>query len=142
MMNRVLTVTQGILQILVGLSAAVSGALLVLEPSGAFLKTTPEVLRGSPFHDFLAPGIILFVVNGVCQIVAGILTLRRHAAAGFVGSVFGLALMIWIFVQVNMIGGGYILQYTYFALGVAETALAFLIQRFASQMQGSPDHTT
>jgi hypothetical protein len=42
--------------------------------------------------------------------------------------VLGIGLMIWIFVQVNMIGGGHILQYSYFALGVVETSLSFLIQ--------------
>ncbi|HWR91264.1 MAG TPA: hypothetical protein VN300_02515 [Desulfobacterales bacterium] len=132
-MNRALSVTQGILQLVVGLSASVSGALLMLAPSGAFLRMPPELLAGSPFRDFLVPGMILFVVVGVCQIVAGVLTLRRHPAAPVAGMVFGLGLVIWIFVQASMIGGGHLLQYSYFALGVAETALAFLIQRSPSR---------
>ena len=76
-------------------------------------------------------------MNGVGQIVAGLLSLRRHSFAGYVGAVFGMGLMIWIFVQVNMIGGGHILQYSYFMLGLLETALSFLIQNYLSANKGS-----
>ena len=44
------------------------------------------------------------------------------------GVALGIGLMIWIFVQVNMIGGRHILQYSYFMVGVIETALSFVIQ--------------
>ena len=39
----------------------------------------------------------------------------------------GLGLMIWIFVQASLIGGGHWLQYLYFALGTAEVSLAVLL---------------
>ncbi len=128
MANRLLYLVQGILQLLVGIGAAVSGTMLIVAPSGALLQTSPDMLKGSPFHDFLVPGIILFLVNGVGQLAAGILALRRHRWSGYIGAVFGFGLMIWIFVQVNMIGGGHVLQYSYFAAGLVETALAFLMQ--------------
>jgi hypothetical protein len=65
----------------------------------------------------------------VGQLTAGLMSFRRHPLAGYTGAVFGIGLMIWIFVQVSMIGGGHILQYSYFFLGTIETVLAFLIQR-------------
>lgn len=131
-MKKLVFVFQGIVQVLVGFSAAISGGLLILAPSGALLQAPLDMLRGSPFPDFLVPGIILLGVNGLGQLAAGILSLRRHPFAGYVGAVFGLGLMIWIFVQVNMIGGGHILQYGYFFLGIVETALSFLIQDYLS----------
>jgi hypothetical protein len=117
-----------VLQAFVGLTALVSGALMIAAPSGAHLQAPAEMLNGSPFRDFLVPGLILFLVNGVGQCAAAVLTFRRHRWAATVGATFGLGLMIWIFVQVNMIGGGHILQHSYFALGTAETALAFLLR--------------
>jgi hypothetical protein len=126
--KRLLFASQGVLQILVAIGALVSGAMLIIAPSGALLQAPPDMLNGSPFHDFLVPGIILFLVNGVGQLIAGVLTLRHHRWSGYIGAVFGIGLMIWIFVQINMIGGGHALQYIYFALGVVETALAFMIQ--------------
>jgi hypothetical protein len=118
----------GTLQILVGVGAVVSGAMLIADPSGTLLHAPVEMLKGSPFRDFLLPGVILFLVNGVGQLGAGVLSLRMHRSSGIVGAVFGFGLMIWIFVQVSMIGGGHVLQYSYFAAGVVETALAFLVQ--------------
>ena len=87
------------------------------------------MLKASPFSSFLVPGIVLFCVNGIGQAVAGVLTLRRDARAGIVGGVFGLGLVIWLFVQVTLIGGGYLIQNLFFAIGIAETTLAFFIDR-------------
>jgi len=127
-MRKTLLLCLGVLQILVGVGAVVSGAMLIADPSGAPLHAPVEMLKGSPFHDFLLPGVILFLVNGVGQLGAGVLSIRLHRWSGFIGAVFGFGLMIWIFVQVSMIGGGHVLQYSYFTAGVAETALAFLVQ--------------
>lgn len=126
-MKNAVFISQGIIQIFVGISAAISGALLILFPSGEFFQMPLGMLKNSPFQDFLIPGIILFLVNGIGQLLAGILTFRKRTSAGYAGATFGIGMMIWIFVQVNMIGGGHILQYSYFFIGVIETALAFLI---------------
>lgn len=104
-MKKLVFITLGVLQLLVGLGAAISGLMLIVYPSGSLLQAPLEMLRGSPFDDFLLPGIILFLVNGVGQLLAGILTLRKHPFAAYAGEALGIALMIWIFVQVNMIGG-------------------------------------
>ena len=126
-MKKSLFVTQGIIQIFVSIGALICGALMVLFPSGKILQLPQDLLKGSPFNNFIIPGIILFVVNGIGQLVAGLLTFRRHPLAGYAGAVFGMGLMIWIFVQVSMIGGGNLLQYIYFFIGIVETVLAFLI---------------
>lgn len=125
--KKYLFVSQGVLQILVGTGATVSGMMLIMRPSEKLLQAPLEMLRGSPFSDFFIPGIILFLVIGIGQLLAGVITLRRHPNAALTGAVFGIALMIWIFVQVNMIGGRHILQYSYFFVGVIETSLAFLM---------------
>ncbi len=127
-MNRAIRIIQSLAQLFVGISAAICGVLLFADPIGAIFRFPPHTLDATPFTDFTIPGIILFLVNGVGQLVAAVLTLRHHRRAGLVGAIFGLGLMIWIFVQVNMIGGRDLLQYSYFGLGVIETALAFLIQ--------------
>jgi hypothetical protein len=122
-------ISQGVIQIFVSIGALPVGVLMILFPSGKQLQIPLEILDGSPFNNFLVPGIILFLINGVGQLTAGLMSFRRHPLAGYTGAVFGIGLMIWIFVQVSMIGGGHILQYSYFFLGTIETVLAFLIQR-------------
>lgn len=101
--------------------------MLVIEPSGALLNAPTDMLSGSPFNDFLFPGLILLTVNGAEQLAAAFFTFRKHELAKFFGALFGFALMIWIFIQVNMIGGGHVLKYSYFFIGVTETSFAFLL---------------
>jgi hypothetical protein len=122
-MKKAFYISEGILQFFIGLAAFICGVLLMVRPDGSLMKMPVSMLNSSPFKDFLVPGMILFAVNGVGNLVSGVLSFRRHTLAGFAGIFFGLGMMIWIFVQVNMIGGGSWLQYLYFALGLAELML-------------------
>ena len=128
-MQRLLFVTQGVLQAFVALGAVVFGILFVIAPDGRCIGASTALLAKTPFADFFIPGIILLSVNGFGQLLAAVSTFRRHAQAGVIGGIFGLGLMIWIFAQVNMIGGGDGLQYAYFCLGLCETVCAFFIDR-------------
>jgi hypothetical protein len=127
MMKKPVPVLLGILQAFVALGALPCGALLMLYPDGSALKMSLSMLHGSPFASFFWPGLILFAVNGIGQAAVAALSFRRHRLAGLAGAVMGLGLMIWIFVQVSLIGGGHWLQYLYFALGTAEVSLAVLL---------------
>lgn len=135
-MKNALFISQSVIQVLVGLGAVVGGAIMIVAPTGTLLQMSPDMLKGTPFSDFLVPGIILFFVIGVGQIGGGVLTMRKQRFAGYLGAALGIGLMIWIFVQVNMIGGRNILQYSYFMIGVMETALSFLIQDDLSATRG------
>jgi hypothetical protein len=127
LMKKLVPVFEGILQGFVALGALPCGVLLMLDPSGATLNMPLSMLKGSPFADFFWPGLILFVINGIGQAAAAVLSFRRHRLAGLAGAVMGLGLMIWIFMQASLIGGGHWLQYLYFSLGTAEVALAVLL---------------
>jgi len=119
-MKRVVHYAAGVLQILIGIGAVVSGALLVVGPDGKYMQMSVDMLANSPFRSFLIPGIILFGLIGVGNIIAAVLSFKRHRIAGFAGLFFGFGLIIWLFVQVSLIGGGNWLQYLYFSLGILE----------------------
>ncbi len=126
-MKKALSVVEGILHAFVSLGALAAGALMILSPQGNVMQMPLSMLRGSPFRDFLVPGIILFTINGLGQALAAVLCFTQHRLAAYCGAMFGLGLMIWIFLQVSFIGGGHWLQYLYFALGLAEASLAVLL---------------
>ncbi len=126
-MKKLVPVLEGMLQAFVALGALPCGVLLMISPDGSALKMSLAMLRGSPFTSFFWPGLLLFAVNGIGQTAAAVLSFRGHRLAGPAGAVMGLGLMIWIFVQVSLIGGGHWLQYLYFALGTAEVSLAVLL---------------
>ena len=124
---RLISILEGSLQAAVALSALASGALMMIFPEGRAFRMPLSMLEGSPFSNFFLPGLILFAVIGLGHAAAAVMSFRRRLLGGPVGAVMGIGLMIWIFVQVSMIGGGHWLQYFYFGLGTAEVSLTVLI---------------
>lgn len=122
-LRRVLIGLQGF----VAVSAVPSGLLMMISPRGGLFEMPPSMLEGSPFGNFFWPGLLLFVIIGLGHAAALILSLKRHRLFGPAAAVMGLVLMIWIYVQVNMIGGGHWLQYLYFTAGTGEVSLAVLL---------------
>lgn len=127
-MKKSIFISEGILQFFIGIGAFVVGLLMMVNPGGDDTIMPLSLLDRSPFQDFLIPGIILLTFNGLGNIFASVLSFRRHKLAGWAGIFFGFGLMIWIFVQITMIGGGHWLQYLYFSLGVVEVVLGIFIR--------------
>jgi hypothetical protein len=123
LVKRTVYFTEGILQSLIGIGAVISGALLIIRPDGHYLQLPLDLLEDTPFRNFLIPGVILFLVNGAGNLVSAVLCFRIQRIAGFAGIFFGLGLIIWLFVQVNLVGGGHWLQISYFVLGIIELLL-------------------
>lgn len=117
----------GILQIFISIGALGGGIVLIISPDGSIMQLPAGLLEGTPFPDFLIPGLILFIINGLGHLIAGILCFMKSKYAGWSGIFFGFGLMIWVFIQVNMIGGGDPLQYTYFFLGLIESLIGLWI---------------
>jgi hypothetical protein len=63
-----------------------------------------EWLAGSPFSDYLVPSLILFIVVGGVLSLAAVLVFRRHRMAITAAYAAAAILLIWILVQVAMIG--------------------------------------
>jgi hypothetical protein len=61
------------------------------------------MLRGTPFHSYLIPGLLLAVVVGGSAAVATVLTLRRSGLAGSASVVAGIVLMGWIVGEVVLL---------------------------------------
>jgi hypothetical protein len=91
--------------------------------SGA--KAIPRTwLDGSPFHSFFVPSLFLFVCIGGGMLVATIVWLRKSRLAPWVSLVMGALLMLWIIVQVSIIGYVSWMQPASFAAGAAIATLA------------------
>jgi len=127
-MKRTVYFAEGVLQSFIGIGAVISGALLIVRPDGHYLQIPLDMLKNSPFRNFLIPGIILFLVNGVGNITSAVLCFRIQRIAGFAGLFFGFGLIIWLFVQVSLVGGGHWLQYLYFVLGIIQLLLGIAMR--------------
>lgn len=111
-----------------GLGAIGGGLALIDDPSGGNLEMSVNMLAGSPFPDFLIPGLVLLVVLGVLPLAVLWAMWRRRTWAWAGSALIGLALVIWIGVQISVIGYSPRppLQLTYGLLGSALLLLSLL----------------
>ena len=89
-----------VVQALGGLAGGLS---LTLAPDGSIMKMSTSLLDGSPFHDYLIPGLVLMLVLGVLPLVASVGLWLRRRWAWYAAFVVGCGLMIWILVEITII---------------------------------------
>lgn len=123
-----LAVVLGILQVFIGLSGLAGGVGLIVEPSGAFWGLPQQWLRGTPFSNYLVPGVVLLLVVGLGSLLGAATTFFRYPYAPEMAIVLGGLLIVWIIAQVMWIGPANWLQPFYFILGLAELALGLLLR--------------
>jgi hypothetical protein len=104
---------------LLALGAIGGAAFLIAEPDGSAMQWDVAMLAGSPFSDFLVPGLLLGGIFGVGSLIVAVLGLRRARIAPFLAFAIGCAQMIWIVVELAIIGEFSFLHPTMFGIGLA-----------------------
>ena len=114
------------LEILLSIGALGGGLVLMIAPRGEIMPLPLSALAGSPFDTYLVPGLILFGVLGLGPLVAARLIWLRHPLAPTAAFVVGAGLLIWVAVEVAIIGYSNEppLQAIYGILGVAIVLVA------------------
>ena len=114
-----------------GLSGCLGGVRLVADPSGTGIDLPVELLAGSAFSNYLVPGLVLLIVLGIGPWVAAYGVWRRSPWGWTSSFVVGAALIIWLAIQIRIIGyhSDPPLQLTYGLLACAIAALAVLSRR-------------
>ncbi|WP_162793651.1 hypothetical protein [Runella rosea] len=102
-----------------GIGALYGGGLLILDPTGDKLQLPLSYLQHAPFKDYLIPGIVLFLANGVLSCVVCILTFTHHRRYAHFIILQGVILSGWILIQVLMVQTVYQLHYIMGAVGLA-----------------------
>lgn len=115
-----------VLHVFVGLGAMAGGLAAITNPNGP-MGISVDILKNSPFGNFLIPGIILFTVIGLGNILSAITFAFKSKYQGYISSVFSWALVVWIVVQCIMLNAVNFLHVIYFAIGLIQAALSMLI---------------
>jgi hypothetical protein len=119
------------LLLLLGVSALIPGAMLMLAPDGHLLQMPMSNLKEAPFKDYFIPGLLLFCFIGVFPVLVAYGLWRmpswnwpdlvnpfRHQHWSWAGSLAaGVILIIWITVQVYLIKSVAFLHYLYWGWG-------------------------
>lgn len=87
-----------------GISGLFGGGALVLDPSGEVLQMPLSLLEGSPFNTYLVPGVILLLVLGVFPLIVFYGLWKRKTWSWTGAFLVSIALIIWIGVEIAMVG--------------------------------------
>lgn len=126
--------------VFLAMSALGGGAALIGNPDGSGLGLDAAWLSGSPFVDYLVPGVVLFVLFGLGSIalIYGLWVKPKSGPLAFLNCMthehwawvltllLGLALIIWIAVQYTIIRTFSPLQVVITVLGLTIIALDLL----------------
>ena len=123
----------------IGLGAVGGAACMLIDPSGKalgmdamlpFFQKMP--LAELLFQDFVFSGISLLIVNGLTNLTAAVLLLRRKHAGVVLGGVFGVTLMLWICIQFWLFPLNF-MSTLYFFFGLAQALTGYAAWVFDRQ---------
>lgn len=101
---------------------AVAGSIGVMKEIMPF----PEVwLKGTPFHSYFYPGLILCLVVGGSQFAAAFILLWRSSLAKMASLIAGLLLTGWMVGELRVIGFQAPIQVCFVAIALVEVGLSF-----------------
>ena len=114
--KRLLTYSLGAFQAFIGITAIAGGFRLVSNPNGT--SDIPiEWLNGTPFTNYLIPGLVLLTVIGFGNVFGGIFSFLSKRYAGGIAAILGTFLILFMTIEVWFVGLRTFLQPLYFTLG-------------------------
>ena len=110
----------------IGIGAVAGGLGMIIDPSGRTLHMDAmlpyfQVLPFADllFRDFLFSGFALLIVNGLTNLSAAVLLLKRKRTGVILGGIFGVTLMLWICIQFYMFPLN-VMSTIYFVFGLCQ----------------------
>ncbi len=128
-MKKTLTIIALFLLLLNGVNALYGGWLLIIDPSGGKLQLPLEYLENSFFNNYLIPGIILFVMNGISSICIAVLVIAKYKYAPLLILLQGIILAGWIIMQILLLQKYYFLQLILGLIGLCIMLCGYLLAR-------------
>lgn len=126
-MQNIIRITSIFLLLINGVGACYGGWQLFTDPTGKSMQLTIEWLQFSPFNDYLIPGIILFVANGLLSLIIAFLVIIRYEKFPMLIVLQGNVLFIWIIIEMFLIQTIHPLHIIMGAVGIVLILLGFLI---------------
>ena len=101
--------------------------MLIVDSSGRLLGLSAVLLQHSPFQNFLMPGIVLFLGNGVSSLVVFWLVLARKTTVLI--AIQGSFLIAWIVAQVYFLQSFDMLHVIFGTVGILMLLCGLLLAK-------------
>ena len=119
----------------IGIGAVAGGLSMIIDPSGKALHMDGMLpyfqklpFADTLFRDFLFSGFALLIVNGLTNLTAAVLLIRKERIGVLLGGIFGVTLMLWICIQFYMFPLNF-MSTIYFVFGLCQAIAGFAAWR-------------
>lgn len=79
-----------------GIFGCIGGISLILDPTGGILGMSLHQLLFLPFKDYLVPGILLLIINGISSLLVAFLALKKTRNVSVFIFTQGIVSTAWI----------------------------------------------
>lgn len=115
-----------------GIGALYGGWHLIMHPDGSSIQLSMDWLEHTPFKDYLIPGIVLFIANGLFSIVVLCTLILKFRHYAWYIMVQGAILTGWIVIQVLMVQTIYFLHIILGIVGLLLIIIGALLLKIKS----------
>lgn len=112
----------------VAITSLISGLLIITYPDGSVMQMSTDLLKTSPFKDFLIPGIVLTVLVGGTNLLAAFFNMKRSAYRYDWALAGGVMICGWTIVQMILINMFFWLQFVYLGVGIVIMLIAYQLK--------------
>ena len=116
-----------------GVGALFGGWNLMIHPDGSGLHLSLDWLKHTPFPDYLIPGIILFIANGLFSAFVFIAIFLKLSNYYWLIMIQGAILAGWIVIQIALIRTIDILHVLFGSIGIALFFLGWMLLQYTRQ---------
>ena len=120
MKTKLLRILAVILLLLLGFGGLYGAWMLISDPSGGKFGFPPELLVKTPFSDYLIPGIILLLFNGLLPLFITIIILLNRRSHSWWIMIQGSILVGWLTSQLIFNPDFFVpeMHYPFYVIGV------------------------
>jgi len=112
----------------IAITSTISGVLLVSDPGGSIMNLPLTLLNGTPFKNYLIPGIILTAIVGGVNLVAVVYNIQKSSNRYNWAMAGGMMICGWIIVQMIIIRAAHWLHFLYLGTGLLIILIAYQLK--------------
>ena len=112
----------------IAVTSTLSGLLMISNPDGGIMNLPLGILNGTPFRNFLIPGILLTTIVGGVNLLAVFYNIQRHVNRYNWAMAGGIMISGWIVVQMILIQAAHWLHFLYLGIGILIILLAYQLK--------------
>ena len=112
----------------VAVTATLAGLLMISNPDGSTMNLPHSLLDGTPFKDFLIPGILLSAIVGGVNLVAVFYNIQGHVNRYNWATAGGIMISVWIVVHMILMYAAHWLHFLYLGVGILIVLMAYQLK--------------